>query len=264
LALMPAPPIDAEGEARPPRDNLVRGLAHAYELRDGGEDHAPTLFGHFAVFNEWTEIDSLFEGNFLERIAPGAFMNSIAQNRDQVRVLFQHGMDPQLGDKPIASIDVLKEDERGAYYEAPLLEGLPPLLVSGLRTGQYGASFRFRVEVEDWNKKPKPDARHNPAGLPERTIRQARLFEFGPVTFPAYPGATAAMRSLTDEYIARRAAVNPLLPEFTELRELVGALRQLVPKPDSTESQPAKPRPVRKWTPTKRKEYLEWLSQPKT
>jgi phage head maturation protease len=33
----------------------------------------PTVSGHFAVFNRWTEIDSLFEGQFMERFAPGSF-----------------------------------------------------------------------------------------------------------------------------------------------------------------------------------------------
>jgi len=40
----------------------------------------------------------------------------------------------------------------------------------------------------------------NPDALPERTIRSAQVFEFGPVTFPAYVGATAGIRSPTDWY----------------------------------------------------------------
>ena len=33
---------------------------------------------------------------------------------------------------------------------------------------------------------------YKPTGLPERTITEAKVMEFGPVTFPAYEDATAA------------------------------------------------------------------------
>ena len=42
---------------------------------------------------------------------------------------------------------------------------------------------------------------YNPLGLKERTIKESRLHEFGPVTFGAYDGATAGMRSMTDEFL---------------------------------------------------------------
>jgi hypothetical protein len=29
---------------------------------------------------------------------------------------------------------------------------------------------------------------YNPKGMPERTITEAKVFEFGPVTYPAYEG----------------------------------------------------------------------------
>ena len=62
-----------------------------------------------------------------------------------MRVLFQHGRDPDIGDKPIAAIEDIREDDEGAYYEARLFDGLPPLILDGLRAGQYGASFKFGV-----------------------------------------------------------------------------------------------------------------------
>jgi hypothetical protein len=55
----------------------------------------------------------------------------------------------------------------------------------------YGASHRFSVLREDIVEKPEPSP-SNPRGLQERTVKEARLIpEFGPVTFPAYAGATA-------------------------------------------------------------------------
>ena len=40
---------------------------------------------------------------------------------------------------------------------------------------------------------------HNPEGLPERTIREAKVYEFGPVTFPADPGADYAVRAAAED-----------------------------------------------------------------
>lgn len=172
------------------------GVREAAQAGDGN-----TLFGHFAVFNEWTEINSFFEGHFMERIAPGAFKQTFAEDRDQMRVLFQHGRDPMLGSKPIASITTLEEQDQGAYYEASLLRGIPDLVLDGIDKKQYGASFRFEVTSESWVDKPKRSD-YNPQALPERTMTGLRVAEFGPVTFPQYTSATAGLRSLTDEFVS--------------------------------------------------------------
>jgi hypothetical protein len=56
----------------------------------------------------------------------------------------------------------------------------------------------MQVIQEDFNERPdKSD--YNPLGLPERTINEIRLYEFGPVTFPAYANTTPGLRSLTDD-----------------------------------------------------------------
>lgn len=192
-----------------PTTDLVRALRATPEIRAEG-DEAPVMVGHFARFNEWTKIDSAYEGRFLERIAPGAFAKTLKDNARAVKVLFNHGNDPTMGDTVLGVPSVLDEDEIGARYEVPLFDGVPPLLLSGLRNGAYGASFRFRVipGKDDWVDLPERSA-HNPDALPERTIREVQLFEFGPVTFPAYANATAGVRSvsLTDDYLRRRGAV---------------------------------------------------------
>ena len=166
------------------------------EQRDEGVSADPTLHGHFAVFNEWTEIDSMFEGHFLERIAPGAFKKTFQELTP--KVTFQHGQDPFLGDKVLGKVDVLEEDALGARYEVPLFKGLPDLLMEGLRADEYGASFRFRVMRELFDETPD-DSDYNPHGLPERTLKEVQAPEFGPVTYPAYPAATAGVRSADGE-----------------------------------------------------------------
>lgn len=192
-----------------PKVDLVRALPSSLELREAAGATGPQMVGHFAVFNRWTEIDSFFEGRFLERIAPGAFKKTFKENRDAIKVLAEHGYDPMIGKRALGSIDVLSEDEEGAYYEVSLVDAqdVRELILPRLRANLYGASFRFTVMREEIEEEPDPSD-ENPHGLAERTIKECRLFEFGPVTFPAYAEATASarsgsMRSLTDEYNAR-------------------------------------------------------------
>ena len=210
---------EQKNSAEPPRDELVRAVFDGgVELRspDDRDGRLGTLAGHFAMFNRWTKIDSAFEGKFLEQIAPGAFTKTFNENRSGMRVLFQHGKDPQVGDKVLGPIDVLREDDIGAYYEVPLLDtSYNRDLIPGLEAGLYGASFRFRVMRQKLDKRPHRSDM-NPDGLPERTVAEAGVKEFGPVTFPAYEGATAGVRSMTDEFIMAN-----LLRDPDRLRKLV-------------------------------------------
>ena len=185
-----------------PDIDLVRGLMARPEFRDDAPAGGGlgTMTGHFSVFGTFYEVDSMFEGTFLERVAPGTFADTIKQDRADMRVLFDHGFDPQLGNKVLGPIESLAEDGTGPAYEVPLFDtSYNRDLAPGLRAGVYGSSFRFRVEAEEWDDAPKP-SKANPKGMPERTITRARVAEFGPVTFPANPAATAGMRSLTDQY----------------------------------------------------------------
>jgi len=215
----------------PPRENLFRALAQSPTLERAESDTMPTLTGHFAVFDQWTEIRSAYEGHFLERIAPNAADKTISESRDQMRVLFQHGKDPQIGNKVLGPIRSLESDEYGIRYEVPLLEtSYNRDLIPGLEQGLYGASFRFQVVQEDFVSKPKRSD-HNPDGLPERTITEMKVREFGPVTFPAYAGATAGLRSMTDEFLLGR-----LIDDPDRLRELLEALAQrTVLEPEASE-----------------------------
>ncbi len=194
---------DGEQDPRAPREE-IRAVNPGVFVRAAGDgeddDSPPILFGHFARFDEWTEIDSWFEGRFMERIARGAFKKTMKEGRDQIRVLLQHGHDPSLGEKPIAEPQILREDDEGAYYEARLFDGVPEIVMDGLRAGQYGASFRFSVMREEMVEDPGTSD-HNPQGLPERTLKELRVHEFGPVTWGAYPTATAGVRSLTDRFV---------------------------------------------------------------
>jgi HK97 family phage prohead protease len=210
---------------RPPRDGLVRAIVPAsdgsagLELREQ-DDGSQTMLGHFAVFNQWTEINSFFEGRFMERFVKGAFTKTMKDNRQRMKVLFQHGRDALIGDKPLGPIEMLREDKEGAYYEVGLLDAeyVREQIVPGLEAGLYGASFRFRVMREEYVEEPGR-SEHNPDGIPERTVKEASVPEFGPVTFPAYEGASAGVRSLTDEFLLEQLTRDPA--KFREVEDFL-------------------------------------------
>jgi len=188
----------------PPRERLVRAVFDPpmeFRAATNGDGTLGTLTGHFAVFDQPTEINSVFEGRFMETVAPGAFKKTLRENANNIKVLYDHGHDPSVGNKPLGVPSVLREDGQGAYYEVPLFDtSYNRDLIPSIRAGALGASFRFRVVREDFVNSPGRSA-SNPEGIPERTITEAAVAEFGPVTFPAYAGATAGMRSMTDDFL---------------------------------------------------------------
>lgn len=170
--------------------DVIRGV-QPLERGDGN-----AMIGYPVVFNEWAEITS-FDGAFLERVDRRALNRTLNDRGDRVKVQFDHGMHPQIGSLPLGKPSVMKPDERGMFVEVPLSDTaynrdiIKPLLRDGAIDGM---SFRFQVMKDEWDEEPQRSD-HNPDGLPERTITEVRLFEFGPVTFPAYEATQVGIRS---------------------------------------------------------------------
>lgn len=187
--------------------SMVPFRATDTETEDGVETADGSLgrlFVRFSPFNTKYEINSWWEGRFMEHTAPGAFRKTIAESkrsdgRFSTKVLYNHGSDFNIGDKLLAVPDKLAEVNSDGYH-GPELEGdlydtsYNRDLLPGLRDGAYGSSFMFEVIREAWDNEPGASD-DNPEGLPERTIQEVRLFEAGPVTWPASPTASAGMRS---------------------------------------------------------------------
>jgi phage head maturation protease len=111
-----------------------------------------------------------------------------------MKVTFQHGGHPSLGYKSLGPITLLEEDAHGLRYEVDLLDvDYVRELVPWLRTGLYGGSLTFEVMADDFVVRPGKSA-HNPRGIPEQTLREIRVQEFGPVHPPAYAGTSAGIR----------------------------------------------------------------------
>ena len=211
-------------------DNLLR----AYSGPDavGLDRNGRTLYGHFAVFDSPATIND-GQGDFVESIAPGAFDRTIAERGDRVKVLFNHGQDPSVGNKPLGTIRSLAPDRKGVAYEVDLFDDTSYVqdLLPALRAGAYGASMRMRVVGETWD---------HSGDMPARSIDDADLYEFGPVTFPAYPDATANVRSLTVDFQDRLMTDRLFLARFIERAGLRSAEelleRATPPEPDTTAS----------------------------
>jgi phage head maturation protease len=176
------------------------------------------MVGYFSVTGRdtWSEIRSKREGHFLERVAPGAYRRTFAE--DEIVPMFSHGHDPMFSERPLGVVRLLEEDTVGARFAVDLYD-VPSIreLLPGLATNAYGSSYRFSVRDESWTPRPGKSF-HNPTGLPERIIRDARVLEFGPTVFPAQkrtsaglaqPGDPPAMQAASARIPAPRAARRP-------------------------------------------------------
>jgi HK97 family phage prohead protease len=147
-----------------------------------------TLKGYASVFNYPIDSGSARHPQ-TTFVKPGAFTRTLNNNRSQVQVLFNHGHDPRYGELPIGVIKKLEEDGRGLYAEVELHDGpdnenIRAALASGALRAM---SIQFETLAEEFN-----------ADRTERNIREVKLWEFGPVTFPANEAATASLHSLAE------------------------------------------------------------------
>jgi HK97 family phage prohead protease len=207
--------------------DLIRMVGvDASELRASADGR--TLFGYPIVFNQPTRIRS-WEGDFIETIAPGATKKTLRDNGNSIKVLFNHGMDPSIGNKPLGKPKIQREEAKGLYTETPLSDTSYNVdLAALIRDGAIdGMSFRFGVIQDTWNQKPGR-SKTNPDGVPERTITELKLVEYGPVTFPAYQATEIGLRSLADN-----AAWQGLDPEKrAEVQRILG-MTSSTPDPEA-------------------------------
>lgn len=176
-------------------------MASTPEVR-ATSDGRRILRGIFTPFDQWTLIDS-WEGKFRERSVRGAFKRTISQSwetfkrvgRHSIVVNYNHALDPTVGSKQLGSIRVLEERDDGPYYEVALLDSEynRDYIIPAAEDGLLGASYRFAIPKggDVWDNTTDD-------GIPERTITEARVYEFGPVDHPAYEAATAGVRSSTE------------------------------------------------------------------
>ena len=149
-----------------------------------GEEAKKRIRGHAAVTGQMQEI---FPG-FLEVIQRGAFEEAI--KRDDVRALWNHDSNIVLGRNAAGTLE-LEEDDEGLVYviDPPDTQLVRDMVLSPIERGDVtGSSFGFHVG------RATEDCQADGAVL--RTIESFdALVDVSPVTFPAYPDATVAIRS---------------------------------------------------------------------
>ncbi len=145
------------------------------------EDKKPKIIGHAAMFDQLSE--PLFD--FREKVASGAFAKSI--KKDDIRALFNHDANYVLGRNKAKTLR-LKEDEQGLAIEIdpPDTQWARDLQESIRRGDISQMSFGFMVTKDSWE--------HNKGKENIRTLEEVKLFDVSPVTFPAYPQTTVAVR----------------------------------------------------------------------
>jgi hypothetical protein len=180
-----------------------------------------TLEGYAAVFDQDTEINS-WEGHFKERMVKGAFRKTLKERTPVCQ--FDHGHDTRFGNLPIGSFEELKEDRHGLRVRARLFDHAEPIRQAIEAGAVTGMSFRFKVVRDSWaDDKGNPitdrnelmdklyNAKKGDKPL-QRTIKEVKLMEAGPVVFPAYPQTTVGVRSMTDDQ--RKRAIEDLTDGF--------------------------------------------------
>ena len=191
-------------------NKLERRALEAVELRaesPGNDDEMPALVGHAAVFDRLSED----LGGFRERIAPGAFEATLAE--DDIRALINHRDEYVLGRNRAGTLRLAEDDEGLSVRIEPPETSYARDLVASIERGDIsGMSIGFRTITDEWNMED---------GEPVRTLKAVRLYDVSPVTFPAYPATDVALRALT----AFRDTLKPPLPWR---RQLAGRRLQLI------------------------------------
>ena len=159
------------------------------DVEERSDGLGPKITGYAAVFDKMSED----LGGFREKIRRGAFKKAIGKS--DVRGLFNHDSNYVLGRQSNGTLS-LKEDKNGLWMEIepPDTQIIRDLVIAPIKRGDIREqSFGFIVKEDKWEnmdgeKKDKPVTR--------TIIEVDELFDVSPVTFPAYPDTSVALRSM--------------------------------------------------------------------
>jgi HK97 family phage prohead protease len=191
------------------------------EIRQEGD--GMTLRGYAAVFNSPSQ-----PLPFIETIEPGAFRDSLKNDRNDIKLLWNHDTGIVLGSTRAGTLRLV-EDERGLLVEAslPMTQAGKDAAISIQRGDVTAFSFGFRIPAggDEW------------ASASERVLKRVNVHEVSVgVAFPAYTATdgTATVRAMTElsEKILKLAELRGVSAE-----ELTDALLALESGEELTERQ---------------------------
>jgi len=181
------------------------------------------------VFN----VEAIIAGMFRESIAPRAFRKTIKDS--DVRALFNHDPAHVLGRNKAGTLR-LSEDDVGLVYEIDLpdTQTARDLWTSIDRGDITQSSFAFET-VKELRTEPDVEAGES---LPLFVVKEARLWDVSPVTYPAYEQTDVTARSAAE----RMAAAYERPIEEVIAAANAGELARLwTPREATTSEPPAEP-----------------------
>lgn len=142
------------------------------------------LSGYAAVYNQDSREIADHGRTFVERIAPGAF-NETLRSAGDVKLYYNHDTSMPLARTRSGTLS-LRSDRQGLAFDAQLPDttlgnDVRVLLERGDLSGEM--SFGFFVEEDSWNK-----------SRTERLVKRAKLVEISVVQDAAYPQTNSSLR----------------------------------------------------------------------
>ncbi len=195
-----------------------RRITNRFEVRAQGD--STVVEGHAAVWNTLSQ--NL--GGFVEQVARGAFTKTIAES--DVRALVNHDENLILGRNTAGTLD-LAEDNSGLYYRVTLgSRSYERDLAESMERGDVNqSSFAFSVIEDEWG--------YSSQDFPMRTLKEVRLFDVSPVTYPAYLDSDSGLAKRAIARLAEKRGLDP--NAAVDLRALIDG-SAVAPTPETSVS----------------------------
>ncbi len=178
-----------EPEPKTKTDKRLRRIFEIENVRAGESDGKKIISGYASVFDQ----EAVIMGYFREKFAKGAFKKTLKEY-DQL-ALWNHDDSKPLARRSSKTL-TLREDDHGLYFEfEPTDASWGEDAYKAIARGDVkGVSIGFSVVKELYIAPTEENS------LPLFEVREAKLYEISPVTFPAYPMTEVEARSAAEAH----------------------------------------------------------------